>query len=111
VTAAFLAHFLHFFYAPPGQPWYQGNVWGNVVAVSILVPGGYVWSKTRFWPLRPIRSSLARLHEKHDATAERVNQVHARLDAHEELHAEHADKLDRLLRHAERGATDHPPLP
>jgi hypothetical protein len=31
-----MLHFLQFFFAPKGQPWYMGAVWGNVVAVLPL---------------------------------------------------------------------------
>lgn len=97
MLALFLTHFWHYMYAPHGEPWYRAAVWPNLVVVSVLAPLGWLWAKTRWWPLRPIHSALRGLHEKADET-------HRKLDEHAALHAEHAEslnalhgKLDRLL--------------
>lgn len=75
----------------------MGNVWGNAMVLLVLGPLGWVWAKTKFWPLRPIHSALHGLHRKADET-------HCKLEEHAVLHAEHAEslnalhgKLDRLL--------------
>ena len=66
MPAIFLSHWFHFFYVPAGEPWYHGNVWGNVFVIAVVAPLGWVWSKTRFWPLRPVQHGLRHLHEKFD---------------------------------------------
>ena len=101
VYQASLAHFWHFFFAPTGQPWYQGNVYGNIVA---LVPCaflggffGWLWSKTKYWPLNLIHAKLDSLHERHDTHDRRLHELaqsmHALTDSHVQLH----EKLDRHL--------------
>lgn len=67
IFAFFLTHFIHFFYGEPGAPWYHAAVWGNIVAVTILAPAGFLWSKTRFWPLNLVHSKLDEIvsHHKH----------------------------------------------
>jgi hypothetical protein len=84
-------------YAPSGGPWWAGNVYGNVFVIPIVAVLGFIWSRSHWWPLRPIHSALRGLHEKADET-------HRKLDEHAALHAEHAEslnalhvKLDRLL--------------
>lgn len=55
----FLTHFWHYFFAPPHEPWYKGNVWGNVVAVlpmAILGAAGFAYH----------HFALKRLHKAHD---------------------------------------------
>jgi hypothetical protein len=54
----FFTHFFHFFYGEPGEPWYHAAVWGNIVAVTILAPCGYIWAKSKFWPLNLIHAKL-----------------------------------------------------
>ena len=75
--AFFLSHWFHFFYVPAGEPWYHGNVWGNAMVILVLAPLGWLWSKTKFWPLRPIKHGIQGLHEKLDAH-------HKRVEAHNE---------------------------
>jgi hypothetical protein len=67
MLATFLTHFVHYFYWEPGQPWYHAAVWGNIVAVTILAPCGYLWAKSEFWPLNLVHSKLdeALSHHKH----------------------------------------------
>jgi hypothetical protein len=38
-------HFLHFFFAQPGQPWYQAAVWGNVVAIAPTGILAFLWGR------------------------------------------------------------------
>ena len=68
---------LKFFY-----DWPNGAIWGNVVVVSVLVPLGWVWSKTKFWPLRPIKHALHGLHTKLDAHGELLKVEHQRAEEH-----------------------------
>jgi len=44
IASTILRHFLEFFFAPDGKPWYEGAVWGNVVAIlplAVLGTAGY----------------------------------------------------------------------
>jgi hypothetical protein len=71
-----MLHFLQFFFAPEGKPWFEGAVWGNVIAVlplAILAALGWLWHK----------SAVSELHRKLNALAAR--------------HDEHAERLKRLL--------------
>lgn len=55
----FLTHFWHYEFAPVGEPWYHGQVWGNVVAVlpmAVLAAGGLIYHHV----------VLRRLHAAHD---------------------------------------------
>jgi hypothetical protein len=59
MVAFFLTHFWHFEFAPVGEPWYHGQVWGNVVAVlpmALLALGGLLYHHV----------VLRRLHAAHD---------------------------------------------
>lgn len=69
LTASSLAHFWEFFFAPVGQPWYEGNVWGNVVAIVPCGIIGLVWASLRIGRLE---RSLVELHRKHDALREQL---------------------------------------
>jgi hypothetical protein len=40
-----IVHFLHFFFAQPGQPWYQAAVWGNVVAIAPCGIIAFLWGR------------------------------------------------------------------
>ena len=55
MLAFFLTHWLYFNYAEPGQPWYHAADWPNVFVILIVAPLGFIWSKTRFWPLVPLK--------------------------------------------------------
>lgn len=98
----FLAHFLHFFYFPNGQPWYTGAVWSNVFVIAVLAPLGYMWSKTKYWPLNAIHSKLDSLFKRHDAHTEHLEQIlreHKKLNQSvEQLHAKHDALRSRLDR-------------
>jgi hypothetical protein len=70
-----VTHFLQFFFAQPGKPWFEAAVYGNVVA--IMPCGVVLWLYLR---------------SRHLAI----------LEAHEALklaHLSHADKLDKILDH------------
>ena len=80
--------FWHYFYVPAHGPFWTGNVWGNVFVVAIAAPLGWLWAHTKFWPLRPIRHGIEGLHRK-------VDERHARADAHDEWVAQHLAALHR----------------
>ena len=86
-----MTNFVHFFYL--GKPWYTGNAWGNVFVLAILIPGGWLWSRTKFWPLRPVRRALVRL-EAHHARQHEHNLWAARQIArmHEHVTGQPADQ-------------------
>ena len=89
MLAFFLVHFVEYNYLPAHGPFYTGAVWGNVFVVPVVVALGWLWSRSKFWPLRPVERGVRLLHVKIDG-------VHKKLDAHAELHAAHAKKLDAL---------------
>jgi hypothetical protein len=92
----FFIHFFHFFYDPSGAPWYQGAVWSNVFVILVLAPLGYLWSKTKFWPLNLVHKKLDSLHVKHDAHAEQLRLLH---EKHDQLLKE-VGRLHRRMDHA-----------
>ena len=101
MIAAFLSHWFHYFYIPAGEPWYHGNVWGNLFVVAVIFPLGWLWSRTKFWPLRPLRHGIEGLHAKVDAFRKEHQEAHValhrRMDQHDDsLEALHT-KLNRLL--------------
>src|ERR1700722_6427464 len=88
----FFTHFFHYFYIPATGPWYAGSIWGNVFVIAVVAPLGWLWSKTKFWPIRPITHSLQHLHTKLDEHRTEMAEHRKRIDAHNEwtarLHAE-----------------------
>jgi biopolymer transport protein ExbB/TolQ len=86
LTAAFfLMPLIKFFFL--GHPWYVAAVWGNVFVIVVLVPLGWLWSRAKFWPLRPLENRVEHLHDK-------VDGLHAKHDAH-------AEQLEKLAQHLE----------
>lgn len=81
---------LRFFY-----DWPSGAIWGNVVVVTVLAPVGWIWSRSKWWPLRPIRHAISSVHEKLDARHAEIRAEHERADAHRhwQFLAEHARAL------------------
>jgi len=92
-AATILLHFLQYFYAPAHGAWYTGNVWGNVFVVAVVAPLGWLWSRTKFWPLRPIRRGLDRLHARHDEHAGALSRIEGELAS---LHRKHDALAGRL---------------
>lgn len=86
--AFFLTHWFRYNYAPNGQPFYLGADWPNAFILLVLAPAGWLWSHTKWWPLRPIRHALRTLHTKFDAHTKRQ-------DAHNEWVAMHVAALHR----------------
>jgi len=67
VATWWIVRFWHFFFAPPGQDWFTGNVWGNVVAI---IPLGVLGFIAFWWHHSGVHKKLdeqARQLEKHGA--------------------------------------------
>lgn len=89
MMAFFLTHFVEFFYTGIGhEPWYHAVSWGNVFVIAILAPLGWLWAKTKFWPLRPIKRGIQGLHTK-------LDDHHAHQNEHNEWVAKHIAALHR----------------
>jgi len=91
-----LTHWFQFNYAPPGQPFYQGATWGNVFVILVVAPLGWLWSRTKFWPIRPVRRALDSLHAKVDEHRQATAALHEHITALHERHDEHAESLTAL---------------
>lgn len=78
---------------PTHGAWYTANVWGNFFVVPILVAGGFLWSKTRFWPLRPIKHAIQDAHRKLDESL---------------AHHHHNQLMIEELHHKLHTGEDHP---
>lgn len=89
MIATVFLHFWHYFYVPAAGPWYSGNVWGNVFVIAVVAPLGWLWSKSKFWPLRPIKHGIDGLHK-------RVDELHARHDQNEANHAHLLERIEAL---------------
>jgi|ERR1700677_676288 len=88
-SAFFLSHFIEFFYTGVGhEPWWHAAVWGNVFVIFVVAPLGWLWSKTKFWPIKPIKEGITALHEK-------LDDHHKRQDEHNEWMAKHIAALHR----------------
>lgn len=61
----------------------------NLTAGVIVFCLGWVWSRTKFWPLHALHAKLDALHERHDEHTEHLTKVGRSLA---ELH----EKVDRL---------------
>jgi len=92
LTASFfLSHWFAFNYAPTGGAWWTGAVWPNVFVVLVAAPLGWLWSRTRYWPLKPIQHGIRRLeahHQRHDEHNEWAARELAAIRLH--LTGEHA---------------------
>lgn len=92
----YIIHWFQFNYVPSNGPFYTGATWGNVFVVAIAAPIGWLWSKTKFWPLRPIEHGFKHLHDRHDLHDERLDALIQRLEA---LHEKHDSLHTRLDHH------------
>lgn len=68
----FLTHWLQYNYWPQGQPFYMGADWPNAFILLVLGPAGWVWSRTKFWPLRPLKHLLV----EHRRTHQLIEEIH-----------------------------------
>lgn len=84
----FLSHWFHFLFW--GSPWYTGAIWGNIFVVFVAAPLGYLWSKTKFWPLKYLERSHQELHQK-------IEDLHKKHDAHTRLQEAHTEEIKRLM--------------
>lgn len=91
-----LLHFWHTMYVPSAGPFYDGQVWGNVFVVAVLAPLGWLWSRTKFWPLRPLHRQLERVHAKLDEHRTATSALQARVEALHARHDGHARALEQL---------------
>lgn len=57
-------HFLHVMFL--GHPWYMAAIWGNVFVIVVLGPLGWLWSRTKLWPLNKVHKRIDELHARHD---------------------------------------------
>jgi hypothetical protein len=76
--------FWHFFFAPNGQPFYTGNVYGNIVAWVICGGLAITWSARRFikWNRRRERLEQSR----HEERIMELHRLHSKIDkVHEHL--------------------------
>jgi hypothetical protein len=101
-TSTLFAHFWHYYFFPPGEPWWKGAVWGNVIAIApsapVLIAGGmaaYYFHKRAMAPLHAKINQLARDHQaRHE---EHVELMKSLLDAMDpETDGGLADLKDRL---------------
>lgn len=97
MLAFVLTHWFQYFYVPAHGSWFEGNVWGNAMVLLVLGPLGWVWSRTKFWPLRPIRHGIGLLHAK-------VDEHHAELLEHHE----HQSQLIEEMHHLAHTSEEHP---
>lgn len=91
----FFTHFFNYFYIPSSGPWYEGNVWGNVFVVAVIAPLGWLWSKSKYWPLLPVKHGISALHDKFDAHTAKVDAHHARQHDHNEWMAKTLANMHR----------------
>lgn len=91
-------------YIPKSGPFYDGQTWGNVFVAPVAFALGWLWTKSKFWPLRPLEHGLAKTHEVLTTVHEHVTTMHKK---HDDLHEKHDaltqrveelhEKLDRVL--------------
>ena len=91
----FLSHWFHFLFW--GSPWYTGAIWSNIFVVFVAAPLGYLWSKTKFWPLKYLERSHQELHDKIDE----LHRKHDIQQAHTEHLIQRIDDLHKKLDHRE----------
>lgn len=96
----YIVHWFQFNYVPgSGHPFYTGATWGNIFVTPLVIIFGWVWSKTKFWPLKPLEHAVKKAHEKLDSAHEKLDSLHEKHDAlaaHvDDLHAKH----DKVLAH------------
>ena len=72
-----MTHFLQYFYVPASGPWYSGNVWGNIVAVTILGPLGVWWAHVKF---KALHVRMDRQHDHNEWMAGAMHELHVKTD-------------------------------
>jgi hypothetical protein len=106
ITATIFIHFFHYFYVPSTGPWYAGNVWGNVFVIIVVAPLGWLWSKTRFWPMRPAEHLIKGLHTKIDNHIASQKEHNKKQEAHNEWVAKHVAEQHKTI--TGKDASPHP---
>jgi hypothetical protein len=89
MEALFFIHFFHYFYVPSSGPWYAGNIWGNVFVIAVVFPLGYLWSKLKWWPLKPMEHLAKGLHTKLDGHITRQREHNEWMAKHMAIQHEH----------------------
>lgn len=103
-----LLNLWHTMYVPAHGPFYNAATWGNVFVIAIVAPLGWLWSRTKFWPLRPLHRAVVGLHAKIDAHREETRKhraetamLHDAIRALNDRHDEHDAALASLHRQLE----------
>lgn len=106
MPAFFLTHWFEYFYVPGShEVWYHGNIWGNVFVIAVVAPLGYLWAKSKFWPLNLIHAKLDKIHEKVGASIEHHKRTNMMLEeVHHFMHT--GEEHPRVT--ARRDAGEHP---
>jgi hypothetical protein len=69
-----MIQFWHFFFAPIGQSWYTGNVWGNMVAWVICGVIAIVWARRKL--IKWHKANLKRENERHEDLKAHITAQH-----------------------------------
>ena len=81
--------FLRYYFDPKGEPWWQGNVYGNLVA-SVVLSAGIIWT---FYKMKLKCTNCWRpSHHKVEGTHYRTCHIHSNKPDHKELSKLHASK-------------------
>ncbi len=100
-------------YLPAHGPFYMAQIWGNVFVAPVAFGLGWFWSKSRWWPLKPIEKGFHLVHKKldnldnrHDEHDKHLTTILERLDAQDKVlaaqdqdHQELSDSLHKRLDH------------
>lgn len=93
----YIVQWFQFNYVPSnGHPFYTGATWANVFVGPIVIAIGWLWSKSKYWPLKPLEHAVHRLHERHDDHDEHLQVI---IDHLEHLHSKHDNLHQRQDRH------------
>lgn len=84
--------FWHFYFAPSEQPWWQGAVYGNVVAAPICAFLTYILVLRKYIECSEKRCYRIGIH-KVKGTHFRTCHKHATKEIHTRLSKEHAEKF------------------
>jgi hypothetical protein len=93
-------------YIPKGQPFYDGAVWGNLFVVPLAVVLGWLWSKTKFWPMRPAEHLIKGLHTKIDNHIASQKEHNKKQEAHNKWVAKHVAEQHKTI--TGKDASPHP---
>jgi hypothetical protein len=80
----YFSQWLQYNYVPRGRPFYEGADWPNAFILLVLVPAGFLWSKTRFWPLNLLHAKLDQALAHHQHAMLLLEEVHHRIHTGED---------------------------